>query len=197
MTEHTSYCYKVMPFSLKNGGATYQRLMDRILAPMLRRNVQAYVDNMVVTSGEQKQHVANLEELFETVAKYNLKLNPEKCVFGVEAGKFLGFMLTKRGIKANSDKCVALIRIRSPATVKEVQHLTGRMAALSHFLSASGYKGYPYFQCLKKNNRFIWTPECEEAFIKLKAYLASPPVLGKPVHGIPLCLYFSIRQSAQ
>jgi len=79
-----------MPFGLKNVGATYQRLMDRVLAPMLGRNVQAYVDDMVVTSQQREQHVADLEELFTTIAKYRLKLNPEKCVFGVEASKFLG-----------------------------------------------------------------------------------------------------------
>jgi len=80
-----------MPFGLKNVGVTYQRLMDRILAPMIGGNVQAYVDDMVVTSPKRDQHVADLEELFATIAKYDLKLNPEKCVFGVEGGNFLGF----------------------------------------------------------------------------------------------------------
>jgi len=196
MTEHANYCYKVLPFGLKNVGSTYQCRMDKILAPMLRRNVQAYVDNMVITSEEERQHVADMEELFETRGKYNLKLNPEKCVLGVEAGKFLGFMLTERGIEANLNKCVALIRMRSPAAVKEVQQLTERMAALSRFLSVSEDKGYLYFQCLKKNNCVIWTPKCEEALIKLKAYLSSPPVLGKPVHGVPLRLYFCITDRA-
>ena len=85
-------------FGLKNTGATYQRLMDKVLAPMLGRNVQAYVDDMVVTSLEKSKHVSDLEELFTTIAKFRLKLNPEKCIFGVEAGKFLGFLLTERGI---------------------------------------------------------------------------------------------------
>ena len=158
--------------------------------------MQANVDDMVVTSEEKKQHVTDLEELFETIDKYNLKLNLEKCVFGVEAGKFLGFMLTERGIEANPDKCSALIEMRSPVTIKEVQQLTGRMVALSCFLLANGDKGYPYFQCLKNNNRFVWTSECEEAFVKLKEYLTSPPVLGKPVVGVPLRLYFSIIDRA-
>ena len=114
MTETCSYCYKVMPFGLKNAGATYQRLMDQVLPPMLGRNVQAYIDDMVVTSHERGQHAADLEELFATIARYRLKLNPEKCVFGVEAGKFLGFMLTERGIEANPDKCAAIITMRSP-----------------------------------------------------------------------------------
>jgi len=125
MTETCSYCYKVMSFGLKNAGATYQRLMDKVLAPMLGRNVQAYVDDMVVTSHERGQHAADLEELFATISKYHLKLNPEKCIFSVEAGKFLAFMLTDRGIEANPDKCVAIIAIRSPTSLKEVQQLTG------------------------------------------------------------------------
>jgi len=127
---------------------------------------------------------------------YNLKLNPDKCVFGVEARKFLGFLLTEMGIEVNPDKCDAIIGMRSPTNVKEVQQLTRRMAALSRFLLGSDDKGYPYFQCLKKNNRFVWTKECEEAFTKLKEYLASPPVLGKPVPGTHIRLYFVITDRA-
>jgi len=147
---------------------------------------------MVFTSQRKEQHVADLKELFTTIARYGLKLNPEKCVFGVEAGKFLGFLLTERGIEANPKKCVAIISMRSPILVKEVQQLTGRMTALSRFVSAEGDKGYPYFQCLKRNSRFVWTRECEEAFVKLKEYLASPPVLCKPELGTPLRLYFAV-----
>jgi len=121
MTELSCYYYIVMPFGLKNAGATYQRLIDRVLAPMIWRNVQAYVDDMVVTSQVKDQHVADLEELFTTIAKYRPKLNPKKCVFGVEAGKFLGFLLTERGIEANPEKCVAILAMRSPISVKEVQ----------------------------------------------------------------------------
>ena len=113
MTERSCYCYKVMLFGLKNAGATYQRLMDRVLSPMLGRNVQAYVDDMVVTSREKEQHVTDLEELFATIATYGLKLNPEKCIFGVEAGRFLGFLLTKRGIEANPEKCATIMAMRS------------------------------------------------------------------------------------
>ena len=144
ITDTCSYCYKVMPFGFKNAGTTYQILMDKILAPMLGRNVRAYVDDMVVTSSERGRHAADLEELFATISKYHLKLNPEKCVFGVEAGKFLGFMLTERGIEANPDKCAAIIAMRSPTSVKEVQQLTGRMTALSRFVSAGGEKGHHY-----------------------------------------------------
>ena len=80
--------------------------------------------------------------------------------------------------------------------MKEVQQLTGRMAALSRFVSASGERGHPYFQCLRRNNKFAWTKECEEAFVKLKEYLASPPVLCKPLMGTPLRLYFAVTERA-
>ena len=145
------------------------------------------IRDRVVTSPEKSKHVADLEELFTIIAKFRLKLNPEKCIFSVEAGKFLGFLLTERGIEANPDKCAAILEMRSPATVKEVQQLTGRMAALSRFVSASEEKGHPYFQCLRRNNKFAWTKECEEAFVKLKEYLASPP---------PLRLYFAVTERA-
>ena len=114
---------------------------------------------MVVTSQERGQHIADLEELFTTIAKYHLKLNPEKCVFEVEAGKFLGFLLTERGIEVNLDKCATILAMKSPTSVKEAQQLTGRLAALSRFVSAGGDKGHPYFQCLKRNSQFVWTED--------------------------------------
>jgi len=191
-----NFCYKVMPFGLKNAGATYQRMMDKILQPMLGRNVEAYVDDMVVTSAGNGTHALDLQELFDTINKYQLKLNPEKCVFGVKAGKFLGFMLTERGIEANPDKCLAIINMRSPGCMKEVQQLTGRMAALSRFLARSGDKGRPYFQCLKKNEKFQWTSECEESFLQLKKYLSQPLVLCKPEKGYLLQLYIVVTEYA-
>ena len=158
--------------------------------------MQGYVDDMVVTSHERGHHATDMEELFATISKYRLKLNLEKCVFGVEAEKFLGFMLTERGIEANPDKCAAIIAMRSPTSVKEVQQLIGRMATLSRFVSAGGEKGHPYFQCLKRNSRFAWTDECEAAFLKLKEYLATQTVLCKPQVGVPLRLYFAVTEWA-
>jgi len=130
--------------------------------------VQAYVDDMVISSKEKDQHITDLEELFTTIAGYKLMLNLEKCVFRMEAGKFLGFLLTEREIEVNPEKCATIIAMRSPTSVKEVQQVTGCMAALSRFVSAGGDRGHPYFQFLKRNNRFVWTGECEEAFLNLK-----------------------------
>ena len=96
----------------------------------------------------------------------------------------------------NPEKCAVIIAMRSPISVKEVQQLTRCMVALSRFVSVGGDKGHPYFQCLKRNNRFVWTRECEEAFLKLKEYLASPLVLCKPNLGTPLRLYFPVTEQA-
>nr|KYP41385.1 Retrovirus-related Pol polyprotein from transposon 297 family [Cajanus cajan] len=189
IADQANFCYRVMSFGLKNAGATYQRLMDKVLVNQLGRNVEAYVDDMVVKSESVSRHFDDLQEMFDTIGKYQLKLNPEKCSFGVQAGKFLSFLLTHRGIEANPDKCSAIINMRSPSTVKEVQQLTGRMASLSRFLSRSADKVLPLFQCLKKNDRFAWTTKCEEAFTELKRSLASPPILTKPLLNLPLLVY--------
>jgi hypothetical protein len=124
MTNTCNYFYKVMPFGLKNAGATYQRLMDMVFANQIGRNLEVYIDDMVVKTGKESSHHSYLEEILSSVRKYNMRLNPTKCSFGVQAGKFLGFMLTNRGIEANPEKCQAIIDMRSPTTVKEVQQLT-------------------------------------------------------------------------
>ncbi|XP_020228479.1 uncharacterized protein LOC109809548 [Cajanus cajan] len=150
IADQANFYYRVMSFGLKNAGATYQRLMDKVLVNQLGRNVEAYVDDMVVKSESVNRHFDDLQELFDTIGKYQLKLNPDKCSFGVQAGKFLGFLLAHRGIEANLDKCSAIINMRSPSTVKEVQQLTGRMASLSRFLSKSADKALLLFQCLRR-----------------------------------------------
>ena len=112
--DRANYCYEVMPFGLKNAGATYQRLIDRVFSQQIGRTMEVYVDDMVVRSQTVSQHAKNLEENFAQDRKYSMRLNPVKCVFGVGAGKFLGFMLTDRGIEANPDKCSAILDMRSP-----------------------------------------------------------------------------------
>lgn len=184
MTDNPNYCYKVMPFGLKNAGATYQRMMDRIFKKQAGRNIEVYVDDMVVKSNHDDLHQRDLQETFDTIRGYDLKLNPEKCSFGIQAGKFLGFMLTSRGIEVNPEKCKAIIQMRSPSNVKEVQQLTGRVASLSRFMSKSADRALPFFKCLKKNDKFQWTVECEETFARLKEFWTTPPILCRPTPGI-------------
>ena len=133
ITDRANFCYDVMPFGLKNAGATYQRLMDRVFRGQIGRSMEVYVDDMVVKSQTAEDHVRDLGEVFRQLRKYNMRLNPEKCVFGVPAGKFLGFMLTARGIEANPDKCAAIVEMRSPKNLKEVQRLMGRVNGAADF----------------------------------------------------------------
>ena len=114
------FYYKVMPFRLKNARATYQRLMNKIFAHQLGRNVQVYVDDMLVKSVRENDHLNDLQETFNTLRSYNMKLNPSKCVFEVTARKFLGFMVSQRGIVVNPEKVQAILELEPPRTVKAV-----------------------------------------------------------------------------
>nr|KYP40321.1 Transposon Ty3-I Gag-Pol polyprotein [Cajanus cajan] len=133
ITENANFCYKVMLFGLKNVGATYQRLMDKVFQGQIGRNIEIYVDDMVVKSNSVADHLADLAEIFDELRKHNMRLNPEKCTFGVKGGKFLGFMLSARGTEANRDKCQAVLDMQSPSNLKELQRLSGRLVALSRF----------------------------------------------------------------
>uniref|UniRef100_A0A2N9EFD4 Reverse transcriptase domain-containing protein n=1 Tax=Fagus sylvatica TaxID=28930 RepID=A0A2N9EFD4_FAGSY len=124
-----------MPFGLKNAGATYQRLMNKMFHNQIRRNVEVYIDDMLVKTKDEDKHLDDLEETFRTLRQYRMKLNPSKCVFGVCSGKFLGFMVSQRGIEANPDKIKVILEMTRPRTVKEVPSLTGRVAALNRFVS--------------------------------------------------------------
>ncbi|WJX72831.1 hypothetical protein P8452_56671 [Trifolium repens] len=151
---------------------------------------------MVVKTTETGEHDQDLSDILASVMKYNMRLNPTKCSFGVQSGKFLGFMLTNRGIEANPDKCQAIIDMRSPISVKEVQQLTGRISALSRFLSCAGEKAFHFFSTLRKSERFVWSTQCEEAFQNLKTFLVSPPILTRLEKGNTLYLYLAVSDKA-
>jgi hypothetical protein len=194
ITSRGLFCYKVMPFGLKNAGATYQRLMNRMFHDQIGRNVEVYVDDMLVKSKEEDDHLHDLGETFKTLRKYQMKLNPSKCAFGVYSGKFLGFMVSQRGIEANPDKIKAILEMQPPKTTKEIQRLTGRVAALNRFMSRSTDKCLPFFKTLKK--AFIWTDECQQAFEELKRYLTKPPLLSPSKQGEELYLYLAVSPTA-
>uniref|UniRef100_A0A2N9IAR9 Uncharacterized protein n=1 Tax=Fagus sylvatica TaxID=28930 RepID=A0A2N9IAR9_FAGSY len=194
ITSRGLFCYKVMPFGLKNAGATYQRLVNKMFHDQIGRNVEVYVDDMLVKSKENEDHLTDLKETFQALRTYNMKLNPEKCAFGVSSGKFLGFMVSQRGIEANPDKIKAILEMSPPTTVKEVQSLTGKAAALNRFVSRSTDKCLPFFKVLRK--AFQWTEECQRAFEELKVYLSSPPLLSPSKTGEELYLYLAISSSA-
>ena len=149
ITSQGLYCYQVMPFGLKTTGATYQRLVNQMFEKQIGRNVEVYVDDMLVKSKEEEDHLDDLRETFNTLKQYSMKLNPSKCSFGVSSGKFLGFTVSQRGIEANPEKVKAILEMSSPRTVKEVQSLTGRIAALNRFVSKATDKCLPFFKTLK------------------------------------------------
>ena len=116
----------------------------------IRRNVEVYVDDMLVKSKEEKDHLDDLKEMFDTLKQYSMKLNPAKCTFGVSSRKFLGFMISQRGIEANPEKVRAILEMSSPKMIKEVQSLTRRVVALNMFISKATNKCLPFFKTLKQ-----------------------------------------------
>ncbi|XP_073152672.1 uncharacterized protein [Henckelia pumila] len=163
ITDQGIYCYEVMPFGLKNAGATYQRLLSSIWK--ISKNV---------------------------LRKYKMKLNPEKCAFGVRGGKFLGYMVFQRGIEANPEKIKAILSMAPLKSIKGMQELAGRMAALNRFISRSADRGLPFFKVLRQGKGFRWTEECQHAFEDLKKYLVASPLLVKLRDGDTLLLYLAI-----
>jgi Reverse transcriptase (RNA-dependent DNA polymerase). len=135
ITPFGAYCYITMPFGLKNAGATYQRMIQRCFSTQINRNVEAYMDDVVVKTKQKDDLIADLEETFASIRAFKRELNPEKCIFGVPSGKLLGFMVSQRGIQANPEKINAILNMKPPNSQKDVQKLTGCMAALSRFVS--------------------------------------------------------------
>ena len=129
------YCYKVMPFGLKNVGATYQRLVNKLFKQLIGRSMEVYIDDMITKSQIANQHPKDLRQTFQVIRENQMRLNPTKCAFGVAAGKFLGFMVHERGIEANLEKIKAIMDLESPSTLQQAQGLTGRIAALNRFIS--------------------------------------------------------------
>ena len=185
------YCYTTMPFGLKNAGATYQRMMQNCLKKQIGRNVQVYVDDIVIKTKEEDTLLDDLRETFAALKKYTIKLNPTKCVFGVPAGQLLGYLVSARGIEANPEKIQALLKMPAPSKLRDVQQLSGRIAALSRFISRLGEKALPFYHLMKKTDRFEWTEEAQAAFVDLKRTLSTPPVLVAPHEKEPLYLYIA------
>ncbi|CAL9004991.1 unnamed protein product [Prunus brigantina] len=122
--------------------------------------------------------------MFGILKSYRMRLNPTKCAFGVSSGKFLGFMISQRGIEANPEKIKAIIDMETPKTQKDIQSLTGRVAALTRFISKATDKCVPFFKALKGGKHHVaWSTECDEAFQNLKNYMSKAPLLSKPLPG--------------
>jgi hypothetical protein len=192
ITEKRTYCYKVMPFNLKNAGATYQRMMDKVFKHQLDMIMEGYVDDMFVKSMTFEQHLRDFREVFKVLESHNMKLNPFKCVFAIQGRKFLGFLVSNRGIEPNLENIQTLLNMTPPMTVKEVQHLIERLAVLNRFIAKLGERSLLFFKILRNTPNFQWTYKCQKSFKELKVYLSFPIIFSQPNEGKTLLLYLGV-----
>jgi hypothetical protein len=170
ITPSGTYCYLRMPEGLKNAGGSFSRMTDKVLHSQIDRNVLTYVDDIIVKRTKQENHIADLQETFANFRQAGLKLNPEKCVFGVKKGKFLGCLVSTKGIEANPNKIEAILQMEPPNMKKGAQRLAGRLASLNRFISRSAERDLPFFEILKPTKVFQWGPAQQRAFEELKQY---------------------------
>ncbi|XP_034674313.1 uncharacterized protein LOC117905510, partial [Vitis riparia] len=196
ITEWGTYCYRVMPFGLKNAGATYQRAATTLFHDMMHRDVEVYVDDMIVKSRDRPDHLAALERFFERIRQFKLRLNLKKCTFGVTSGKLLGYMVSERGIEVDPDKIRAILDMPAPRTEREVRGFLGRLQYISRFIARLTDICEPIFRLLRKSQPTVWDDQCQRAFERIREYLLSPPVLAPPTPGRPLLLYLSVSDVA-
>ncbi|KAL6318153.1 hypothetical protein AAG906_035658 [Vitis piasezkii] len=168
ITEWGTYCYKVMPFGLKNAGTTYQRAATTLFHDMMHRDVEVYVDDMIVKSQGKADHLEALERFFERIRKFRLRLNPKKCTFGVTSGKLLGHMVSERGIEVDPDKIKAILDMPAPKTEKEIRGFLGRLQYISRFIARLTDVCEPIFRLLRKNQSTVWNDDCQLSFEKIK-----------------------------
>jgi hypothetical protein len=172
ITPFGAYYYTTMSFGLKNAGATYQRAIQACFKRQLNKNVEAYVDDVVVKTRNSDTLIADLEETFASLLEYRWKLNLKKCVFGVPSGKLLGFIISHRGIEANPENISTITKMKAPTCIIDVPKLTGCMVTLNRFISKLGERGLPFFKLLKHQEKFVWTPEADQALAQLKDFLS-------------------------
>ena len=157
-----------MPFGLKNAGATYQRLMNKMFTKQLGKIIEVYIDYMVIKSKETGQHLRDIDKCFQVLRHYKMRLNPVKCAFGVSSRQFLGHIVTKCGIEANPTQLQSISELDTPKSMTEVQRLTEKITALSRFISRMLDKCEPFFKSIKKSTSSLWGPEQEKVFTELK-----------------------------
>ncbi|XP_071909679.1 uncharacterized protein [Coffea arabica] len=196
ITPWGTFCYRVMPFGLKNAGATYQRTMTTLFHDMIHKEMEVYVDDIIIKSERTEDHLIDLGRLFERLRKYDLKLNPAKCAFGAPAGKLLGFIVSKKGIEIDPAKIKAIREMPVPRTQKDVKSFLGKINFIGRFIAQLTHTCEPLFKLLKKNVSLQWNEECQQAFDKIKDYLLHPPVLVPPKPGRPLIMYLSVLDEA-
>ncbi|GJU83562.1 reverse transcriptase domain-containing protein [Tanacetum coccineum] len=172
----------------------WKRLVDKAFHKQIGRNLEVYVDDLVIKSRTEDEIVRDIEETFKTLREINMKLNPKKCTFGVEEGMFLGYKVNTRGLKVCPDKVDDVQSLPSPKYLEDVQKLNGKLARLNRFLAKSAEKSLPFFKTLKKCTKksdFHWTAEAEQAFKQMKQLIAELPMLTAPMKNEELIVYLA------
>jgi hypothetical protein len=195
ITPFGTYCFIRMPEELKNAGSTFSRLTKTVLESQVGRNIFTYVDDIVVASRNKEDHLADLAETFTNMRDARLRLNPEKCV-RVRQGKILGYLVSHRGIEANPTKIQAIINMTPPQSVRDVQRLTGILAALNSIISKSAEQSLPFLKTLHGAKDFAWGPEQAAAFASLKQHMSELAILTSPDSSLPLLLYVAASPHA-
>jgi hypothetical protein len=195
ITPFGTFCIVRMPEDLKNVSPTFTRMTGEVFKPQIDKNIHAYIDDLIVKSGERANHISDLAETFANMRRAGLKLNSEKFVFGVTKGKILGCLISAKRIEANPDKIKAIREMEEPKTKKDIQKLNGRVAALNRFISRSTKRSLPFFKALKGKGKIEWGTEQRKAFAELKAYIEEMAILSPPLLSEPLLLYVAASKA--
>uniref|UniRef100_A0A2N9H1D0 Integrase catalytic domain-containing protein n=1 Tax=Fagus sylvatica TaxID=28930 RepID=A0A2N9H1D0_FAGSY len=191
-----NFYYTVMPFGLKNAGATYQRTMTAMFHDMVHKEIEDYVDDIVVKSKKREDHLRVLRKVFDRCRLYKLKMNPLKCAFGVSAGKFLGFLVHNRGIDVDPAKASAIATMKAPTSHKELKSFLGRLSYIRRFIPGLAAATAIFMPLMKKGVPFVWSTACQQAFEKIQLIMTKLPTVCAPVPGRPLRLYLASNSEA-
>uniref|UniRef100_A0A2N9H3G7 Integrase catalytic domain-containing protein n=1 Tax=Fagus sylvatica TaxID=28930 RepID=A0A2N9H3G7_FAGSY len=191
-----NFYYTIMPFGLKNAGATYQRTMTAMFHDMMHKEIENYVDDIVVKFKKREDHLGILRKVFDRCRLYKLKMNPLKCAFGVSAGKFLGFLVHNRGIDVDPAKASAIATMKAPTSHKELKSFLGRLSYIRRFIPGLAAVTAVFTPLMKKGVPFVWSTACQQAFEKIQVIMTKLPIVCAPVPGRPLRLYLASNSKA-
>jgi ribonuclease HI len=195
-TPKGNFYYTVMPFGLKNAGATYQHAMTVVLDDLIHQSVECYTDDIVVKIRERQNHQDDLRVVFNRLRKHQLKMNPLKCAFAVKSGVFLGFIVHHRSIEIEPKKIKAILKMPPSQNLSELKSLQGHLTYIRRFISNLSGRTQPFTRLMRKGVPFHWDEQCQNVLDSLKRYLLNPPVLVAPVKGRPLILYIATQSTS-
>jgi hypothetical protein len=195
-TPKGNFYYTVMPFGLKNAGATYQCAMTAVLGDLIHQSVECYINDIVVKTRGRQNHQDDLRVVFNRLWKHQLKMNPLKCAFAVKLGVFLGFIIHHRGIEIEPKKIKAILKMPPPKNLSELKSMQGHLAYIRRFISNLSGCTQPFMRLMRKGVPFHWDEQCQNALDSLKRYLLNPPVLAAPIKGCPLTLYIATQSAS-